>query len=173
MLLEALRLIGMTTHEDDKRGLTSFTRNMFLKNPDNENLYMAPVVKAMAHLADNFYLKMAEAIRGNLSLRSEVLKRIPPPTPDVIGFQGGFGKFMNEVGKTGAGYGWAMSGRACAVWADAADDHPVPDDAELPGDPFWYLECVELRIGEIGDVAAFHAVHVMVGGNFRIEAART
>jgi len=80
MLLEALRQIGMTTHEDGKWGLTPFTRNMFLPNPENQNLYMVPVVKAMTHLADNFYLKMADAVRGNLNFKGEV--PYPPVTKE-------------------------------------------------------------------------------------------
>ncbi|NTU67312.1 MAG: C-20 methyltransferase BchU [Chlorobiaceae bacterium] len=80
MLLEALRQIGMTTHEDGKWGLTTFTRNMFLPSPENQNLYMVPVVKAMTHLADNFYLKMADAVRGNLNFKGEV--PYPPVTKE-------------------------------------------------------------------------------------------
>lgn len=78
MLLEALRQIGMTTHEDGKWGVTDFTRNMFIRNPENENLYMVPVVKAMTHLAGNFYLNMADAVRGKLNFKGEV--PYPPVT---------------------------------------------------------------------------------------------
>ncbi|NTV01611.1 MAG: C-20 methyltransferase BchU [Chlorobiaceae bacterium] len=80
MLLESLRQIGMTTHEDGKWGITDFTRNMFLGNPENENLCMVPVVKAMTHLADNFYLNMADAVRGNLNFKGEV--PYPPVTKE-------------------------------------------------------------------------------------------
>ena len=80
MLLESLRQIGMTTFEDGKWGITEFTRNMFLRTPANENLYMVPVVKAMTHLAENFYLNMADAVRGKLNFKGEV--PYPPVTKE-------------------------------------------------------------------------------------------
>jgi bacteriochlorophyll C20 methyltransferase len=78
MLLEALRQIGITVLEDGKWALTPFARNMFIADSDRPNIYMTPVAKAMAHLADNFYMDMASAVRGKLNFRGEV--PYPPVT---------------------------------------------------------------------------------------------
>jgi bacteriochlorophyll C20 methyltransferase len=51
---------------------------MFLPNHENPNLYMIPVAKAMANLSDNFYLKIADAVRGNMNFKGEVA--YPPVT---------------------------------------------------------------------------------------------
>ncbi|MEI6756906.1 MAG: C-20 methyltransferase BchU [Chlorobium sp.] len=76
MLLEALRQMGITAEENGKWSLTPFAKAMFL--PNNENLYMIPVAKAMANLADNFYMKMADAVKGTLNFKAEVA--YPPVT---------------------------------------------------------------------------------------------
>ncbi|NTV06683.1 MAG: C-20 methyltransferase BchU [Chlorobiaceae bacterium] len=78
MLLEALRQIGITSEEEAKWSLTPFAQNMFLPNQEHANLYMVPVAKAMANLSDNFYLKIAEAVRGNMNFKGEVA--YPPVT---------------------------------------------------------------------------------------------
>jgi bacteriochlorophyll C20 methyltransferase len=78
MLLEALRQIGITSEESGKWGLTSSAREMFVPNPEHPNLYMIPVAKAMANLSDNFYLKMADAVKGNMNFKAEVA--YPPVT---------------------------------------------------------------------------------------------
>ena len=78
MLLEALRQMGITSAEDGKWSLTSFAQKMFLPNPEHPNLYMIPVAKAMANLSDNFYLKLADAVRGNMNFKAEVA--YPPVT---------------------------------------------------------------------------------------------
>lgn len=78
MLLEALRQIGITLEEGGKWSLTPFAQNMFLPSPENPNLYMIPVAKAMANLADTFYLKIADAVKGNMNFKGEVA--YPPVT---------------------------------------------------------------------------------------------
>jgi bacteriochlorophyllide d C-20 methyltransferase len=78
MLLEALRQIGITSEENGQWCLTPFAKAMFAPNGENSNLYMIPVTKAMAHLSDNFYLKMADAVRGKLNFKGEV--PYPPVT---------------------------------------------------------------------------------------------
>lgn len=78
MLLEALRQIGITSEENGKWCLTPFAKNMFVPTAENANSYMVPVTKAMAHLADNFYLKMADAVRGKMNMKGEV--PYPPVT---------------------------------------------------------------------------------------------
>jgi bacteriochlorophyll C20 methyltransferase len=78
MLLEALRQIGLTTEEDGKWGLSDFARNMFLPNPETPNLYMVPVAKAMTNMADTFYLKIADAVKGQMNYKGEVA--YPPVT---------------------------------------------------------------------------------------------
>ncbi|MEI6847825.1 MAG: C-20 methyltransferase BchU [Chlorobiaceae bacterium] len=78
MLLEALRQIGITVEDNGKWRFTPFAREMFVPNPEHPNLYMVPVAKAMAHLSDNFYLKMADAVKGNMNFKAEVA--YPPVT---------------------------------------------------------------------------------------------
>jgi bacteriochlorophyllide d C-20 methyltransferase len=78
MLLEALRQIGITERADEKWDLTQFAKNMFLPDKERPNVYMTPVAKAMAHLADNFYMDMASAVRGTLNFKGEV--PYPPVT---------------------------------------------------------------------------------------------
>ena len=78
MLLEALRQIGITARVDGKWGLTDFAKNMFVPDDKHPNLYMIPVAKAMAYTADNFYMRMADAVRGNLDYKGET--SYPPKT---------------------------------------------------------------------------------------------
>ncbi|NTU93413.1 MAG: C-20 methyltransferase BchU [Chlorobiaceae bacterium] len=78
MLLEALRQIGLTRLEDGKWSLTEFARSMFLPNPETPNMYMVPVAKAMTNMAETFYLKIADAVRGNMNYKGEVA--YPPVT---------------------------------------------------------------------------------------------
>jgi len=78
MLLEALHQIGITSKEDGKWSLTGFAKNMFVPNPESPNLYMIPVAKAMANLADNFYMQIADAVKGNMNFKGEVA--YPPVT---------------------------------------------------------------------------------------------
>ncbi len=78
MLLEALRQIGIARQENGKWELTDFARNMFLPSDEHPNLYMAPVAKAMAYTAENFYMNMAEAVRGKLDYKGET--SYPPQT---------------------------------------------------------------------------------------------
>ena len=80
MLLETLRQMGITTLEDGKWSLTPFAKKMFLPNDALPNLYMLPVAKAMAHLSDNFYLKIADAVKGELNFKAEV--PYPPVTKE-------------------------------------------------------------------------------------------
>ncbi|ACF44910.1 bacteriochlorophyllide d C-20 methyltransferase BchU [Pelodictyon phaeoclathratiforme] len=78
MLLEALRQIGVTAETGGKWSLTPFAQKMFLPNHENQNLYMIPVAKAMANLSENFYLQIADAVRGNMNFKGEVA--YPPVT---------------------------------------------------------------------------------------------
>ncbi len=80
MLLEALRHMGITSLDDGKWSLTPFATRMFLPNPEHPNLYMTPVAKAMANLSDNFYLKIADAVKGNMNFKGEVA--YPPVTKE-------------------------------------------------------------------------------------------
>ena len=78
MLLEALRQMGVISLEDGKWSLTSFARKMFLPNHAHPNLYMVPLAKAMATLSDNFYLNIADAVRGKMNFKTDVA--YPPVT---------------------------------------------------------------------------------------------
>ena len=78
MLLEALRHMGITSLLEGKWSLTSFAKRMFLPNPEHPNLYMTPLAKAMVNLSDNFYLKIADAVKGNMNFKGEVA--YPPVT---------------------------------------------------------------------------------------------
>jgi bacteriochlorophyllide d C-20 methyltransferase len=78
MLLEALRQIGVTQLENGNWSLTDFARNMFLPNPETPNMYMVPVAKAMSNMAETFYLKLADAVRGQMNYKGEVA--YPPVT---------------------------------------------------------------------------------------------
>lgn len=78
MLLEALRQIGITAQVDGKWGLTDFAKSMFVPDDEHPNLYMVPVAEAMAYTADNFYMQMADAVRGNLDYKGET--SYPPKT---------------------------------------------------------------------------------------------
>ncbi len=78
MLLEALQQIGVTTEESGKWHLTSFAKTMFQPHSDQPNLYMIPLLKAMANLSDNFYLTIADAVRGTVNFKTEV--PYPPVT---------------------------------------------------------------------------------------------
>lgn len=78
MLLEALRQIGLTRLEDGKWSLTEFARSMFLPNSETPNMYMVPVAKAMTNMAETFYLKIADAVKGNMNYKGEVA--YPPVT---------------------------------------------------------------------------------------------
>ncbi len=78
MLLEAFKQMGVTTEEDGKWTLTPFARLMFLPQSDQPNLYMLPVAKAMANLAENFYMKIADAVKGKVNFKAEV--PYPPVT---------------------------------------------------------------------------------------------
>ncbi|PWW81246.1 MULTISPECIES: bacteriochlorophyllide d C-20 methyltransferase BchU [Prosthecochloris] len=80
MLLEALRQIGITVQENGKWELTDFAKSMFAPNEEHPNLYMAPVAKAMAYTAENFYMSMAEAVRGKLDYKGET--SYPPKTKE-------------------------------------------------------------------------------------------
>ena len=72
MLLETLKQMEITAEENGKWSLTPFSKAMFLHNPEQPNLYMIPVAQAMAHLSDNFYMKIADAVRGTMNFRAEV-----------------------------------------------------------------------------------------------------
>ncbi|NTW89266.1 MAG: C-20 methyltransferase BchU, partial [Desulfobulbaceae bacterium] len=78
MLLEALRQIGVTSEENGKWCLTPFAQTMFVPTAENQNSYMVPVTKAMAYLADSFYMNMADAVRGKMNMKGEV--PYPPVT---------------------------------------------------------------------------------------------
>ncbi|MCW8796496.1 MAG: C-20 methyltransferase BchU [Chlorobium sp.] len=78
MLLEALRQIGIVRIENGKWALTDFARSMFVPSDEHPNLYMTPVAKAMAYTAENFYMHMAEAVRGKLDYKGET--SYPPKT---------------------------------------------------------------------------------------------
>ena len=78
MLLETLAQIGITSKEDGKWSLTAFSTELFVPNPELPNLYMVPVLKAMANLADNFYLQIADAVKGKVNFKGEV--PYPPVT---------------------------------------------------------------------------------------------
>ncbi len=78
MLLEALRQMGVTSENNGKWSLTAFARAMFVPDAAQPNLYMVPVAKAMAHLSDTFYLKLADAVKGQLNFKGEV--PYPPVT---------------------------------------------------------------------------------------------
>ena len=78
ILLETLAQIGVLAKNDGKWSLTPFAATMFLPNNELPNLYMMPVTKAMAHLSENFYLKIADAVRGNHIFKAEV--PYPPMT---------------------------------------------------------------------------------------------
>jgi len=80
MLLEALRQIGITRQEDGKWSLTDFAASMFVPNDDHPNLYMTPVAKAMAYTAENFYMHMADAVKGKLNYKGET--SYPPQTKE-------------------------------------------------------------------------------------------
>lgn len=80
MLLEALRQIGITRQEDGKWALSDFAKSMFVPSEDHPNLYMVPVAKAMAYTAENFYIRMAEAVRGKLDYKGET--SYPPQTKE-------------------------------------------------------------------------------------------
>ena len=72
MLLETLKQMEITAEESGKWSLTPFAKAMFLPIPEQPNLYMMPVAKAMAHLSENFYTKIADAVRGKINFRAEV-----------------------------------------------------------------------------------------------------
>jgi len=78
LLLETLHQIGVATKNDGKWGLTTFARTMFLPNSELPNLHMIPVTKAMANLSENFYLQIADAVRGKVNFKGEV--PYPPVT---------------------------------------------------------------------------------------------
>ncbi len=78
MLLEALRQMGVTKLDGGKWSLTPFAKKMFLPNHAHPNLYMVPLAKAMATLSDNFYLKIADAVRGKMNFKTDVA--YPPVT---------------------------------------------------------------------------------------------
>lgn len=78
MLLETLRHMEITTESNGKWCLTPFAKTMFIQNQEQPNLYMVPVAKAMAHLASNFYLNIADAVKGNVNFKGEV--PYPPVT---------------------------------------------------------------------------------------------
>ncbi len=78
MLLETLRQMGVISLEDGKWSLTSFAKKMFLPNDAHPNMYMIPLAKAMATLSDNFYLKIADAVRGDMNFKTDVV--YPPVT---------------------------------------------------------------------------------------------
>jgi bacteriochlorophyllide d C-20 methyltransferase len=78
MLLEALCQMGLTAKEGDKWSLTPLAKAMFVPNPEHPNLYMIPVAKAMANLSDNFYMEIADAVKGNKNFKAEVA--YPPVT---------------------------------------------------------------------------------------------
>lgn len=80
MLLEALRQIGITEEKNGKWTLTGFAKSMFVPSEDHPNLYMVPVAEAMAYTAENFYMQMAEAVRGNLDYKGET--SYPPKTKE-------------------------------------------------------------------------------------------
>ncbi|MEC9486388.1 MAG: C-20 methyltransferase BchU [Prosthecochloris sp.] len=80
MLLEALRQIGVTAEEGGKWSLTEFAANMFVPSEEHPNLYMVPVAKAMAYTAENFYMHMADAVRGKLDYKGET--SYPPQTKE-------------------------------------------------------------------------------------------
>ena len=78
MLLEALRQMGITSEENGTWSLTPFAKAMFVPDASQPNLYMIPVAKAMAHLSDTFYFKLADAVKGKLDFKGEV--PYPPVT---------------------------------------------------------------------------------------------
>lgn len=78
MLLETLRQMGVIGLSDGKWSLTPFAKFMFSPNPKEPNLHQLPVAKAMAFLADDFYMSLADAVRGQKNFKGQV--PYPPVT---------------------------------------------------------------------------------------------
>ena len=78
MLLETLRQMGVTKQNDGKWSLTPFADFMFSPEAKDSNLHQAPVAKAMTFLADDFYMGLADAIRGKKNFKGQV--PYPPVT---------------------------------------------------------------------------------------------
>lgn len=78
MLLETLRHMGVTAQKDGLWSLTEMAEAMFSPNPVEANMHMGPVAKAMAFLADDFYMGLADAVRGTKNFKGQV--PYPPVT---------------------------------------------------------------------------------------------
>jgi len=78
ILLETLRQIGCTAEEGGKWSLTPFAKTMFLPNSNLPNLCMVPLAKAMAQLSENFYMNIADAVKGKVAFKADV--SYPPVT---------------------------------------------------------------------------------------------
>jgi bacteriochlorophyllide d C-20 methyltransferase len=78
MLLETLRQMGVTELNDGKWSLSPMAAAMFVQRPDQPNLFMTPVAKAMGFLADDFYMGLADAVRGTKNFKGQV--PYPPVT---------------------------------------------------------------------------------------------
>ncbi|MBN1928446.1 MAG: C-20 methyltransferase BchU, partial [Chlorobiaceae bacterium] len=78
MLLETLRQMRVISLEDGKWSLTPFAEFMFSPNPKEPNLHQLPVARAMAFLADDFYMGLADAVRGQKNFKGQV--PYPPVT---------------------------------------------------------------------------------------------
>ncbi|AOS84880.1 C-20 methyltransferase BchU [Chlorobaculum limnaeum] len=78
MLLETLRQMKVISLEDGKWSLTPFAEYMFSPNPKEPNLHQLPVAKAMGFLADDFYMGLSQAVRGQKNFKGQV--PYPPVT---------------------------------------------------------------------------------------------
>jgi bacteriochlorophyllide d C-20 methyltransferase len=78
MLLETLRQMNVISQCEGKWSLTPLAEFMFSSNPKEPNLHQTPVAKAMAFLADDFYMGLSEAVRGKKNFKGQV--PYPPVT---------------------------------------------------------------------------------------------
>jgi bacteriochlorophyllide d C-20 methyltransferase len=78
MLLETLRQMKVISQSEGNWSLTPFAEYMFSPNPKEPNLHQLPVARAMGFLADDFYMGLADAVKGQKNFKGQV--PYPPVT---------------------------------------------------------------------------------------------
>ncbi len=70
--LITLEQIGLVAQQGDQWELTPFTRQFFVAPEQHRNMTMVPFVDYIANLVENYYVRMADVVRGQVDFTSLV-----------------------------------------------------------------------------------------------------
>lgn len=75
-----LQQLGLVQQGDGKWSLTPFAEQFFVESEERRNLTMTPHLVYMSDLAERFFMRLSDAVRGQVDLTS--LVPYPPTTPE-------------------------------------------------------------------------------------------